>query len=435
MPKTDHREMLTDNKVKGIKLAKPGQRFQVMDSVVPGFGVRVSDKSKTYILRTRFPGAGSATRREIGKCGDISLYDARERARHWRELVRKAIDPADLERKERQAAAVKRKTTFAAVIADFERDKLSTERRRAAVMLEVRRDLLPAWGEMPIAEITDLHVAGLIKEKGRKGKIAARNLFALVKRFFRWVIAQPEYGLKHSPCVYLTTRGLLGDMPRSRARVLSDDELFALWRAAGRLPYPYGPAYKLLCLTALRLNEACRAAWDEFNLRESVWVIPAERMKAKESLARPHAVPLTKEILAVLEGLPKWNAGRFLFSTTAGKKPASLSSKVKKRLDARMLLTLKALAKSRGEDPKRVALPLFVNHDIRRTVRSQLSRLKVAEEAREAVLAHVRPGIKGVYDLHDYLDEKRDALEQWAARLNAIASPTRTNVISFQAKA
>ena len=52
-----------------------------------------------------------------------------------------------------------------------------------------------------------------------------------------------------------------------------------------------------------------------------------------------------------------------------------------------------------------------MNHDIRRTVRSRLSRLKVTEEAREAVLAHARPGIKGVYDLHDYLDEKREALE------------------------
>ena len=82
-----------------------------------------------------------------------------------------------------------------------------------------------------------------------------------------------------------------------------------------------------------------------------------------------------------------------------------------------MMLTLRALARLRGEDPAEVSLPHFINHDIRRTVRSHLSRLKVAEEAREAILAHARQGIKGTYDLHDYSDQKREALMLWQARL------------------
>ena len=86
----------------------------------------------------------------------------------------------------------------------------------------------------------------------------------------------------------------------------------------------------------------------------------------------------------------------------------------------------------RGDDPARVKLAHWRNHDIRRTVRSGLSRLKIAEEAREAVLAHARPGIKGVYDLHDYLDEKREALELWAARLRSIVEPPPpSNVIKL----
>jgi integrase len=196
------------------------------------------------------------------------------------------------------------------------------------------------------------------------------------------------------------------------------------------MPYPHGPAYKLLCLTALRLNEAVDAAWDEFNFPESVWVIPASRMKGKEAKAQPHAVPLTKDILALLDSLPRFKGGRYLFSTTAGKTPAWVgSTRVKTRLDARMLRTLKALARTRGEDSALVTLPPFVNHDIRRTVRSRLSRLRVTEEAREAVLAHARPGIKGVYDLHDYLDEKREALDLWAARLRSIVEPPPRNVV------
>jgi integrase len=227
-------------------------------------------------------------------------------------------------------------------------------------------------------------------------------------------------------------------MPRSKGRLLSNDELFALWRAAGRMRYPAGPAYRLLCLTALRLNEAVDGARSEFNMRELIWVIPAERMKGKDSgkkQARPHAVPLTPDIIAIVEALPKFKKGKFLFSTTAGKTSTWIGTKIKQRLDRRMLLTLKALAKRRGEDPADVRLPHFINHDIRRTVRSQLSRLKVTEEAREAVLAHARPGIKGTYDLYDYLDEKREALELWAARLRSIVEPPPNNVIKLRATA
>src|SRR5260370_10958593 len=108
--------------------------------------------------------------------------------------------------------------------------------------------------------------------------------------------------------------------------------------------------------------------------------------------------------------------GDFLFSTTFGKKPVCIGNKIKKKIDARMLRTLKALARKRGDDPAKVELAHSINHDIRRTARSNLSRLRVTDEARQAVLAHARPGIKGTYDVYDYADEKREALELWAAR-------------------
>jgi hypothetical protein len=94
-----------------------------------------------------------------------------------------------------------------------------------------------------------------------------------------------------------------------------------------------------------------------------------------------------------------------------------------------MLRTLRVLARRRNEDAFNVNLQPWTNHDIRRTVRSGLSRLKITEEAREAVLAHVRPGIKGTYDLYDYFDEKREALELWAARVRDIATPRPANVV------
>jgi len=300
---------------------------------------------------------------------------------------------------------------------------------------------LPEWSKSPIGSITDTDVLALIRHKMLSGKYAARNLFALVKRLFRWAVAQRTYGLISAPCEGLQVSAILGEMKRSRDRVLSDDEIFAYWRAAARLPYPHGPVYRGLMLTALRVNELADASRPEFYYHDRVWVIPAERMKGKNAgkkQARAHAVPITDDFLALLERLPKLNGGPHLFSTTKGETPIWLGSKMKKLLDRRMLLTLRAMARVRGEDARAVELRPYVTHDVRRSVRSQLSRLKVAEEVREAVLAHVRPGIVGVYDHHDYLDEKRGALELWAARLREIVNrPVRpqSNVLALQAVA
>jgi len=98
-----------------------------------------------------------------------------------------------------------------------------------------------------------------------------------------------------------------------------------------------------------------------------------------------------------------------------------------------MLRTLRAMARQRGEDASKVNPQPWTNHDIRRTVRSGLSRLKITEEAREAILAHVRPGIKGTYDLYDYFDEKREALELWATRVRGISTPKSDNVVRLSA--
>ena len=251
------------------------------------------------------------------------------------------------------------------------------------------------------------------------------------------MIAQRSYGLTTSPCEGLRVLETIGEMKGARDRTLTDDEIFAFWRAASRMPYPHGLVYRVLMLTGLRLNEAADASWPEFK-NNGIWVIPAERMKGKNAgkkQARAHAVPITDALAVVLKDIPRFNGGIYLFSTTNGESAVWIGSKIKGRLDRRMLLTLRALARMRGEDPASVELPPLVNHDVRRTVRSRLSRLKVTEEAREAVLAHARPGIKGVYDLHDYLDEKREALELWAARLREIVEPRPRNVVIMHARA
>jgi hypothetical protein len=103
----------------------------------------------------------------------------------------------------------------------------------------------------------------------------------------------------------------------------------------------------------------------------------------------------------IIQSLPKWRAGKYLFSTTSGAKAIYVSNKVKLRLN------------------EIVGFDDWVNHDIRRTVRTNLSRLPIEEHVRELMLAHTRKGIAGVYDRHSYLDEKRAGFELWCAQLAA----------------
>ena len=124
------------------------------------------------------------------------------------------------------------------VAEDFIKEKHPARERVATFEREIRRDLLPRWKDRPIASITDLDVLTIIKAKRPDGKVGSRNLLALIKRFFRWVVAQRVYGVTMSPCASLQASAIIGETSGPRDRVLFNDEIFAYWRAATRTPYP-----------------------------------------------------------------------------------------------------------------------------------------------------------------------------------------------------
>jgi hypothetical protein len=173
--------------------------------------------------------------------------------------------------------------------------------------------------------------------------------------------------------------------------------------------------------------------WSQFDKSKLTWTIPSTRMKGKNGRARAHTVPLTLDVLRVLESLPLFAAGDYLFSRSFGRTPAAMSTEIKTNLDAAMLRILKAMARKRGDDPAAVKLPHWVQHDLRRTMRSGLSGLKIPEHVAEATIGHIRGGVVGTYDRHSYADEKRDALVAWGARLCGIVepAPAASNVVSM----
>jgi integrase len=417
-----------------LKPAKPGERYLIMDTDIhaKGLGIRVTPAgTRTFVLVRRFPGSPNPVRRELGKYGEMTLAEARQKARDWIKLIAVGKDPKHEEERERLQAVRKRANTFAAVAEDFITEKLPGERQGRHVERDIRREFVKRWAERPITEVNDEDVLLLIKEVKKRAPVQARNLLTTARRLFTWAIDQRVYGLKANPCDGLKANKLIGDRP-SRDRVLTEDELHALWRAT-RFGYPYAPLFRLLLLSGLRMNEVAKATWSEFDLKGGTWTVPASRMKGRNGKATAHIVPLTTDIRSVLDGLPRFKSGEYLFSNDFGIKPVWVTSRVKKRLDVQMLFTIRALARLRGEDPSKVSLA-FRSHDIRRTLRTGLASLRIPRDTAEAVLGHVAGGVIGIYDRHDYADEKRDALERWAKRLRSIVEPVPDNVVRLAGK-
>jgi integrase len=403
---------LTDRGLRALKPAKPGKHYDEKDSVVPGLAVRVSETGReTFVLITRFPGSRNPTRRKLGAYGELTLEQARAKARDWLELLRRGVDPAGEEERARLAEQRKRANTFAAVAEDFISDKLPEERKGREVERDIRREFIPTWGGRPIADITPLDVRAVVKAaKDRGAPHQARNLLTTARRLWAWAIDQHCYGLGTSPCDRLKPKAIIGKKTL-RTRVFTDPEWRAFWVATATMPYPYGPLFCMLALTGQRKSEVAEARWREFDLDKRLWTIPPERMKADA----PHVVPLSPPVIDILETLPRFDKGDHLFSTTLGAKPVNGFSKAKTILDRKMLTEL-------GE------LPPFVIHDVRRSVRTGLSALPVPDIVRELVIAHTKPGLHKVYDQHAYLDEKRRTLELWAAKLRDIVEPPPANV-------
>src|SRR6516165_1334361 len=335
---------LTDRKLESLKAATPDKKhpkrkhYDVWDR--DGLAVRVSyEGRKTFVLVARYPrNPKNPQRVALGTYPTMSLAEAREKAARWRKLIGKNIDPRDEEER-------KKEQSFRAVAEQFiEYIKKPQKNRpplRTAPVMEhrLRETFIEKWGARPITEITADDVKRIIRKSVEDGApYQAFHHFALIRRLFNWAIGTDDYGIQFNPCDRLNSGDLIGER-HARDRVLSDDELRALWRATERLGYPYGPLYRVLALTGLRIGEACGAHWSEFDLKRREWTIPAARMKKVKGGAKPFVVPLTDKIMEVLDSLPRFKSGDFLFSHSHSQRPLKPNqfSDVKEKLDAMML--------------------------------------------------------------------------------------------------
>ncbi|MER9936149.1 tyrosine-type recombinase/integrase [Mesorhizobium sp. M0088] len=435
------RENLTDNRLKALKPAKPGERYVIMDAQVPSMGVRVTDKAPlngsklkagqiSFIYIARFGGAKQPARRALGEYDIMSLDAARTTARQWAALISRGIDPkeqeaeakekAEAEKRERvRGAADRRRKQFERVLVRY----IAARRRDGIRKVEedrndFKRECLPAWRGKAVGDIQSADVMAVLEKIDKRGATRqALNMAQKIGTFFNWCVDDDL--ITASPFRAKKVRTTIGEKT-SRDRVLSDAEIGALWTAtaAGDV---YSAVYRLLLLTGQRLNDIAQASWSEIDLDRKTLTVPAARFKS----GRDHVVPLTDDAIEIIGKLPRFKRCNWLCSLD-GQGPVTIGHKVKLRIDAAMLAALR-------EDDPEATLPAWVNHDIRRTVRTRLSEEDVMDEVAEAVIGHVPPALVRTYSKSNRLNVKRGALMAWEAKLAELTGREKaSNVISLR---
>jgi integrase len=378
------------------RLRATASRQEIPDGGCPGLYLIVERSgTKSWAVRQRID--GRPVKLALGKYPLLDLTAARDRARRALEVIDRGGDPRREREEQRRAEATRRASTFSVVALEFiERYcKANQPRSWGETKRTFERHLFPAWGELPFDAIrrADLYrVLDGLDAQGIPG--AKHHVVAAVSKLFAWAVDREM--VQASPFVRLKR-----PVPAPRQRTLTDAEIRTLWTAAEGV-YPFGALVRLLLLTGCRRTELAAMAWDEVDPERGVLVIPRERVKG----GKPHVVPLSGLAREIVDGLPRFAEGRFLFSTTGGHKPVSGFSKLKAAFD------------------KRLEAPIDYDlHDLRRTVRTRLSELRVRPDIAERVLGHVQRGISVYYDMWEYLDEKSEALSAWARRLESLIAP------------
>lgn len=390
------------------------------DKRLPGFGVKVTPKgSKVYLYQYRMGGRGAKVRRyTIGKHGPIAPDAARKEASRLAALVLQGDDP-QAQRQETRKVAVEK--AFSRYLDHFVENCLKVDWKASADEVEamLRTYALPVLADKPLPDITAQDVSAVLRPL--RNKPASRSkMFAVLRRLFRWSKSEGDL-ITPSPMADMETPA----PPPSRKRVLKDWELALVWDAAASLGYPFGPMVRLLIVTGQRRKEVSDLPWQELDRSESQWSLPEERAKNGEATNVPLSLLAMEELDGIAERKNKanWPRSGFVFTTT-GKSPVSGYSRAKSRLD-------KLVTEANGG----TALDDWTLHDLRRTLATGMQRLGVRFEVTEAILNHKsgsRSGVAGVYQLHEWSDEKRAALDAWANHIRSFnRDAERSNVVQL----
>lgn len=418
------RKNLTDAAVKSIK-PDPLKRLEISDARMPALKLLVAPSGvKTWAVRYRF--GNTVKKLTIGRADIISLADARDAADAALKLLKQGIDP--IAAKEEAVAAAKEAERAKSALDDnlveiaFERHiekHVATLKSADELARILRKEVIEPWRGRRVDEIRKRDVIALLDTVAERGSPTMSNrVLSHVRAAFNWFISRDYHGVDINPCTGV--KPVVAEVQRDR--VLTDDELRLILRAADKMGYPWSGVVRLLAYTGVRRDEAAKLPWAELSSEgdNPVWLIPKERTKN----GRPHTVPLTPGLVNMFGALPKIAESPFVFTTT-GDTAVSGYGKAKERMDRLMLEIARMDAEEAGGDVEAVKVEEWRFHDLRRTAATGMAELGIAPHIIEAALNHIsgaKAGVAGIYNRHRYDDEKRVALSAWSNKLEALES-------------
>ncbi|MCX5888447.1 MAG: integrase arm-type DNA-binding domain-containing protein [Deltaproteobacteria bacterium] len=412
------KKKLTDFQIKNLK-AKDKRYTEWGER---GFGVRVTPNGvKTFIFKYRFD--GKVRWMTLGIYPQMTLADAHEAHGDAWKVLRQGIDPGAQAIEDRE---VERQAPTVAYLASKYLEEWAMPRKRSWKTDKriLEKDVLPEWGRRKVRDITRRDVKDLLRKVLDRGGIMANRTLALIRKMFNYAVDELEI-ISVSPCLKIKAPA----PENQRDRVLTAEEIRGFWHGLdGEGMKTINPfirfALKLELATAQRKGECCAAAWEEIDLEEGWWTIPAEKTMLRENhgvedgLAKnklPHRVHLTALAIKILQAAKALSGDSpWVFPSPRTNRPITPPA-----VNHAMRLRLNSLGFT------------FVPHDLRRTAASHMTGMGISRLVVSKILNHAERGVTAVYDRHSYDGEKRQALDSWGRKLQAIIEGTKSNVVSM----
>jgi integrase len=318
------RKSLTDRYLQSLKPPATG-RLEIVDTGATGLVLRVTANGiKSWAIRFR-PKGSTQQRASYGTYPAVTLTAARQRANEIVAAAVKGIDlpAAEMREREEQRKSDNRPHTVGDLLDEYvERYCKPNQRKWTLTERMFDSHVKPAIGKIALIELRRADIVELLddlqNEKGFKAQV--NRVRSAIVAALNWAVER-EY-LDVNPAAAVRKRKI----EASRDRVLSDDEVRAIWCAADGLSDPSQSLVKAWILTGQRRDEVRCMTWSEIDLSRAIWTLPAARNKGK----RDHEIPLAPAMVALLDGLRRRGGPVF---TMDGAKPYAGQKRLKAILD------------------------------------------------------------------------------------------------------
>jgi integrase len=390
--------------VRKLDSLKPSEaRVDYWDCGIPGLVLRVTpDGTKTFSILYRI--GGRRRRYTLGGFPVLKLADARDRAKDALELVRRGIDPVE-EQMRREEAEVARRIegfTFDALAQRFLAEYVTKLRSKYEVTRSLKEYLIPEFGKTKARELKRAAVRDYLDNMAKSKPVMANRCLAYVRKMYAWALSKDL--VEFNPCAGIPRPGA----EHERDRVLTEDEIKAIWQALDKEKLIMAATFRLRLFTAQRGGEVHTMRWKDTD--GDWWTIPAEFTKNKLA----HRVPLSPQAARVLDQVRRITGEQ---DEKQGRERSEWVFPNPVRRNEHMTECQKLAQRVRRESKVD-----YRAHDFRRTAASMMAGMGIPRLVIGKILNHAEPGVTKVYDRYRYDPEKRQALDAWGQRLARIVS-------------